>query len=265
MKKFFSPEPLIITTGGGSPGLFHDTKGNMKNAISLGSDVIRTNVSITKDEKIILFSNAIFQNREISERGVSSYTLEELKTICRTGADNQAGGKDNEDIHGLFPEFEESIAALKHQRFNLHLPEKNPGIVRQLCDIIRNLNAEDRMLVSSLTGSNLKEIRGTLPQTATAFSFSGIVGFYALYRTGLIFFKRKFIDDALIIHEMIGASFLANSGLIEEAKSRGIRVYVLNVMKEDQVKRLSEAGVNGFVTNYVSLVKRALPVPEEKS
>ena len=54
---------------------------------------------------------------------------------------------------------------------------------------------------------------------ATSFSFAGIVGFYALYRTGLILFRKIFDADVLIIHEMIGASYLASAGMINNAKT----------------------------------------------
>ncbi len=255
MKKFFSPEPVIITTGGGGPGLFHDTIRNMKNARSLGSDAVRTNVSVTKDNKLVLYSNAVFQNRDLAGRGVSSYTLDELRELFRSGTGSDTG----EDIDGLFPAMEEALTGLNDCRFNLNLPEKDPQLVRRYCDVIRDLDAADRVLTSSLNGSGLKRIRKAFPDMATAFSFGGIVAFYALYRSGFLYFKRTFPGDALIIHEMIGASFLANAGLIEEAKSRGIRVYILNIMKEDQVKRLFEAGADGFVTNYAALVKRSLP------
>ena len=255
MKKFFSPEPVIITTGGGGPGLFHDTIRNMKNARSLGSDVIRTNVSATKDNKLVLYSNAVFQNRDLAGRGIGSYSLEELKVLFGEGP----GSDPADDFRGLFPAMEEALTGLNDCRFNLNLSEKDPRLVRRYCAIIRDLDASDRVLTSSLNGSNLKKIREVFPEMATAFSFGGVVAFYALYRSGFLYFKRKFSDDALIIHEMIGASFLANAGLIEEARSRGIRVYILNIMKEDQVKRLFEAGADGFVTNYAALVKRSLP------
>lgn len=262
MKKFFIPEPVIITTGSGGPGLFHDTIPNMKKAISLGSDVIRTNVSCTRDKKIILYSNAVFQNKTIAKKGVTSFTLNELNAMFDTPLDRSGNGIE-EDFTSLFPELESVLSEFKDHRFNFHFSEKDPELIQKFCDSIRDLHSEERILVSSLDGYNIKIIRNVFPDVATGFSFNGMVGFYALYRTGLIYFKKYFRNDALITHEMIGASFLANAGLIEEAKSRGIRVYVLNVMKEDQVKRLSEAGVNGFVTNYAALVKRALPDPGE--
>ncbi|HOT43687.1 MAG TPA: glycerophosphodiester phosphodiesterase family protein [Spirochaetota bacterium] len=261
MKKFFSPKPVIITTGGGGPGLFHDTIRNMKNALSLGSDAIRTNVSITKDNKIVLFSNAVFQNRDLAARGIGSYTRDGLRELFRT----EAGSDALDDIKGLFPEMEETLSALNNCRFNLNLSEKDPKLIQQYCDIIRNLDAGDRILTSSLNAYNLKKVRNNFDGTATAFSFGGVVAFYALYRSGILHFKKKFSDDALIIHEMIGASFLANAGLIGEARARGIHVYVLNIMTEDQVKRLFEAGADGFVTNYASMVKRSLPASGEKN
>ncbi len=239
--------------------MFHDTIGNMKHAVSVGSDVIRTNVSLTKDNKLIVFSNVIFQNKSIVDRGISSFTLDELNTIIHDANHPAEANTGGEDLKGIFPELEVILSVFKDQRFNLHIPDKDPKLIQQFCSVVSNLRSEERILVSSLTGYNLNKIRSMFPDIPTCFSFNGIAAFYALYRTGLIYFKKTFRDDAIITHEMIGASFLANAGLIEEAKSRNIRVFVLNVMTEDQVKRLNEAGVNGFVTNYAALVRRALP------
>ncbi len=263
MKIFFNPDPVIITTGGGGPGLFQDTIENMKNAISLGSDVIRTNVSITKDNKIVLFSNAVFKDKRIAEKGIPSFTHNDLKTLYRDSIHGQAGTENQDDLEGIFPELEQTLSAIGDHRFNLHFSEKIPELNKRCCEIIGDVKAEDRILVSSLNGFNLNYLRGVFPDIPTSFSFGETVMLYALYRTGLIFFRKHFNNDALVTHEMIGASFLANAGLIKDARSRGIRVYVLNVMKEDQVIRLYKAGVDGFVTNYVSLVKRAL-IPLQK-
>ncbi len=260
MKKFFDPEPLIITTGGGGPGLFHITLRNIKNAISLGSDVIQANVDITKDNKIIIFSNTVYANKEISGKGLASFTLNELKALFH----QSAGDKPDDDIDGLFPELDDTLKKIKGHRFNLHIAGKAPELIRQFCHIIAGNKAEGRVLVSSIGVGTIKIIRGVFPDVATCFPFIAAIAFYALHRSGLLYFKKSFIHDALIIPERIGASYLANPGLIKEAQSRGIRVYILDIMKEEQVARLHGNGADGFVTNYASMIKRAMKQLERK-
>jgi glycerophosphoryl diester phosphodiesterase len=254
MKKFFDPEPMILTTGGGGPGLFHITMKSMKNAISLGSDVIQAAVGVTKDKKIILFSNTVFANKKISIKGIESFMLNELKELYR----DSDGDKPNDDMDELFPELDETLKKIKSHRYNFHLSGKDPEFILQFCDIISANKAEERVLVSSLSGGTIKKIRGIFPDIATGFPFIGAIGFYALHRSGLLYFKRSFIHDALILPERIGASYLANPGLIKEARSRGIRVYVLDVITEEQVARLHGNGADGFVTNYAAMVKRVM-------
>jgi len=260
MKKFFDPEPLIVTTGGGGPGLFHVTLRNIMNAITLGSDVIQANVDFTKDNKIVLFSNTVFSKKEITVKGIACFTLSELRTLFRPSD----GGKPDDDIEGLFPELHKTLKKIKDHRFNLHIAGKNPELIRQFCDIIVENNAGERILVSSMGGGTIKKVRENIHDIATSFPFLNTIGFYALHRSGLLYFRKSFDHDALIIPERIGASYLANPGLIKEAQSRGIRVYILDIIKEEQVARLHENGADGFVTNYASMIKRAMKQLESK-
>jgi glycerophosphoryl diester phosphodiesterase len=258
MKKFYEPEPLIISTGGGMQGLAQDTIKNFNNAMNCGADVIRSNVSITRDKKIVLFGNIVFQNHEISKSGISFYNLKDLRTLYKQFLENKTANNSNEDIEGVFPELSDVLVAFPNQRFNFHFAEKNQELVATFCELVARMSATDRILASSLSGADIKKIRSVFPDMATSFSFAGIVGFYALYRTGLMLFKKKFKADALIIHEMIGASYLASTGMIGNAKKRGIRVYVLNVNTEEQARRLLDAGINGFITDSIEIVERVI-------
>jgi glycerophosphoryl diester phosphodiesterase len=258
MKNFFEPEPILFSTGGGEPGLAQDTIENFSNAIKLGADVIRSNISITKDKKIVLWGNIIFQNKEILKSGISSYGLDELRMLYKKYLKNSCPDDLPEDVEGIFPELSEVLSTFSYQRFNIHIPEQIPGVAEAFCKLAAEKNAANRILASTLSGRDIVKIRSACPEMATSFSFAGIIGFYALYRSGLILFSKKFNADALITHERIGASYLANGGLVRFAKERGIRVYVLNVSSEDQVRRLCQAGANGFITNTIQNVKRAM-------
>jgi glycerophosphoryl diester phosphodiesterase len=256
MKKFFEPEPVIFSTGGGTPLLLHDTIDNMRNSIKIGADVVRSNLGLTSDKKIVLYSDVVFQNDEIFKSGMSSFSIDNLRANHKLFME-----KDHTvdaDAAGLFPELEDAMAAFPEQRFNLNFPDKSPEITSQFAKTITGMKADDRILASSIHGSIIKKIHSQLPELPTSFSFTGIVGFYALYRSGFIFFKKNFTSEALIMHEMIGASFLAGPGMIGEAKKRGIRVYILNVDNYEQVRRLREAGSDGYVTGSIETVRNAL-------
>jgi glycerophosphoryl diester phosphodiesterase len=255
MEKFFHDEPSLFSTGGGEPGLLHDTIRNFRNAVELGADVIRTNMAVTADGAIVLYSNELFNHGDIARSGIGSQDIRELRARYTGLLRNRAADGARDDIDGVFPGLEEALEAFPGQRFNVHCMQKSPALMQGFREIVEKQGAQDRILVSSVSGYNAKWMRREMPGMPVAFSFYGMIGFYGLFKSGLIFMAKTFSAQALVIPEKIGASFFANSGLIEEAKKRGIRVYINPVDNEQQARRLKEAGAEGIVTNDVKSVR----------
>jgi glycerophosphoryl diester phosphodiesterase len=250
MKKFFELKPVIFTTGGAEPGLLDDTIQNFKNAIRLGSDVIRTNIFITKDRKIVVASDELYRQKDLIKTGTGCCSLIDLRAnYQRTSGQNIQG---SEGV--IFPELTKVLDMFPEQRFNFILPFKSKELSSEFCGILGRKKAVERTLVSSFSNFNFKIIRARFPDIATSFSFPGIIGFYALYKSGLLYFKKKFRADAMMMQEMVGASRIANEGLIHEAKLRGIGVYILAISSEEQARGLLKAGVDGFVTNNIDMI-----------
>ncbi|OHD64187.1 MAG: hypothetical protein A2176_00930 [Spirochaetes bacterium RBG_13_51_14] len=258
MKKFFDPGPVLFSTGGAAPGLSQDTIQNFKNAVSLGTDVIRTNIVRTVDDKLVLASDAVFLNSEIRKSGISSFVLDDLRVRYRNPGVEPAGYGARDDIDGMFPELEQVLDSFPEQRFNLYFFQKNYGLMKRFLEIARGMNAADRILASSQSNFNVGIIRAEMPKMATSFPFTGMIGFYTLYKTGFIFLRKRFDADALLMPEMSGMSYFASSGLIHEARSRGIRVYVQAVETEEQARRLREAGADGFITNNIEAIRHGI-------
>ncbi len=250
MKKFFESAPILFTTGGAEPGLVDDTVSNFKNAVRLGADVIRTNVLRTADGKVVVASDALYQQKELIKKGIGCFQLNALrKAYKRSHEEGPFGGEEE-----IFPELSLVLKLFAGQRFNLILPGKDRSLCAAFCDIIEKANAVENVIVSSFSEYSIAYVRRKLTNVATSFSFPGIIRFYALYKSGLLYFKKKFQADAILMPEMIGASFIANEGMIQEAKLRGIRVYVLSIDSEEKAKVLLAAGADGFVTGNVRML-----------
>lgn len=252
-KVFFSPEPLIFTVGGGEPGLSMDTIGNFAHAIDVGSDVILTNVSFTADKKIVLHSSEVYLDSLIQAGGVESRTLRELTDIFSGSIRHDQKGPEG----SLFPELKLALEAFPSQKFHFILNGSGTGFADVFIETVLLMNAAERILVSA-GGRILKRIRDRKPDIATTFTFMGVLGFYALCKTGLISLRKHFNDDALMLTETIGASYIANPGVIEAAKERDIRVYLLNVDDESTTRRFLQSGAHGVVTGNVPLIKGVL-------
>lgn len=254
-KVFFSPEPLIFSVGGGEPGRSMDTVGTIANAIALGSDVILSNVSLTADNSMVLHSNEVFHNPRIRAGGIESCTRKELAETVEDGDPDYNG--DSEDQ--LFPEIRSVLDIFPSQRFLFILNGDTRRFAETFLETIHGMNAGRRVMVSA-SGQMIKKIRAGIPEIATTFTFTGVLGFYALYRSGLLSARRHFNGDALMLPETIGVSYIASPGVVEAARKRGLRVYLLDVNDENAIQRFLESGANGFITANVSRAKALLSV-----
>jgi len=258
MRDFYENPPVIFSTGGGKPGLIQDTIKNFSKAITGGADVLRTNVGITGDKKIVLYSNELFNHGMIAKPGISSFNESDLKTRYRDILRSKAAPDSRDDIEGVFPGLEEALQAFPEQRFNLHCLDKSQALMEMLKQVIEKCNASGRILLSSLTGYNTRWCRKHMHTVNVAFSFYGMIVFYGLFKAGILFLRKNFRALTLIIPEMIGASYFANSGLIKQAHERGIRVYVNPVDTGKLAREIMHAGADGVVTNDILSVKPAL-------
>ena len=107
-------------------------------------------------------------------------------------------------------------------------------------------------------GKNIKLVRKLLPGSATSFTLAGIVGVYALFKSGLLYFIKSFKADAFQIPEAIGASYLANGALIGQLHMKGVKVHVWYVKDKIQLKRVHSAGADGFMVDDIQMVKSYL-------
>ena len=252
MKKFFESNPFFFTTGGAAPDLPDDTINNFAHAVSLGADVIQTNVFITSDKKLVLASDAVLRQTAMMRAGIDRCSADDIRAAYRKAA-GTGHTKNGRDV--LFPEFAAVLEAFPGQRFNFNLAGKGEALALEFCNTLEYMKADDRALVSSFTGHALSMVRDRFPEIATCFTFLGVTGFYALFKAGLLYFKKKFKPDVLMISERIGVSYIANPGLIHEAQARGLRVYVTAVDSGEQARRLIQSGVDGLVTNNLAKIK----------
>ncbi len=240
------------------PGLVQDTMPNFRNAIRIGADVIRSNVAITGDNKIVMYSNDLFNHGTILKPGIASFTADDLRARYREILRGRAASDSTEDIEGVFPGLDDVLKEFPDQRFNLHCLDKTRAIMPVLKQALDQNAAQDRVLISSLSGSNTAWTMKMMPGVPVAFSFYGMIIFYGLFKAGVLFARKKFKARVLIIPEMIGASYFANSGLIKQAHDRDIMVYVNPVDTDTLTRKVREAGADGVVTNDIVSVKGTL-------
>ena len=259
MKPFFTPEPVLFFNSSTSKQYPGNTMQAFEDAFLSGADVVCLNIQFSKDNIVMAISELMVDNLCESAGKVSSFTLDELKKFD--------AGYNFRDDNGdylfrgkgfKFLTLEEILAAFPDKRFNITIMNKDDELVNSYIEIIRKYKAEDRILTSTMYGKNIRLVRKLLPGSATAFTLAGIVGIYALFKSGILYFAGNFKADALQTPEAIGASYLANSALVEQLHKRGIRVHVWYVKDQVQLKRVYETGADGFMVDDIQMAKKYL-------
>lgn len=259
MESFFTPEPVIFFNSPASKEYPGNTNQALEKAFSAGADVACLNIQYSKDKVIMAISETMIDNLCESSGAVSDFTSEELKRF-------DAGYRFTDDS-GNFPfrgkgfrfqTLEEIFRTFPDKRFNITIMTKDAELINDYISLVKKNNAVNRVLTSTMYGKNIRLVRRLLPESATAFTLAGIIGVYALFKSGLLYFVNSFKADALQTPEAIGASYLANSVLIDQLHGKGIKTHVWYVKDILQLKRVYETGADGFMVDDVSMVKEFL-------
>ncbi len=264
MKPFFFPEPFIIARNGGSGKTSPVTLDTIRASFDLDCDAVTLSVGVSGEG-----TAAVIPVTDQIPPGI-------LRTMSTTPLAQLREEYPGESIHGagipamgstrgkLFPELETVLQEFPREKFVIDIPFRCKREASVCSAIIDATGAGDRVLITSLYSPPIRESRNILPDAAVTFSLMGAVGIYALFRSGLLYFFRKFRPDALMIPEMIGTSYFANPALVTQVQEMGIRVYVRDVTTAAQMKRLAGAGVNGYSTGDISALKSLLDSVEKE-
>lgn len=255
-KGFFSPEPVVFSAMGGVKTFPQETLKNFMEGFSSGADAACINVQLSRDNLVMVITAEELEPVCGVSGKVSDYNACELKQLDAGYMFRDGEGEFSFRGKGYcFMTLKELFESFPDKKFNVTLLHKSETLVKAYSETVKSCGAEDRVLTSSMHGKNIKLVRKLLPGSATAFSLPGIIGVYALFKSGLIFFKRSFAADALQTPESIGVSYIANSGLIREMHKRGVKVHVWYVKDKTQYVRIRDAGADGFMSDDVPVLK----------
>lgn len=154
--------------------------------------------------------------------------------------------------------FRELLDVFPTESFNCLVPHRGPNWIPLYADIVRGNNAQVRVLTSVLYGKNIVKLSRIMKDGVFSYSFTGLIGIYALFRSGLIYFKKKYRFQWLQTYEKIGPSYIASQGLVRQLRACGVRVQVFTADDEKTIRRLYDAGVRYFISENPRRVREAL-------
>ncbi len=257
-KKFFDPEPRVVAHRGASGDYPENTALSFGKASEIGVDVIETDIHFTKDGDFLVIHDDDLARVSDGEGKVADHTLAELKRYD-AGYRFSTDGGTTYPFRGRglsFLSLSEMLEEFPDQRFNIDLKARDLSQVPRYLEIIKKVNARDRVLTASEYGPNTAMVRKLMPDMATSFGLMPALGYYFLYKSGLLNFRKSFPQDALQIPEFFGISRVVTGHFIEQAHRKGLRVHVWTINEEKDMRRLYEMGVDAVMSDHPVLLKK---------
>ena len=156
-------KPLVMAHRGDSINIPENSLQAYQDAYDLKVDVIETDLRMTKDENIIFFHDARVDRTTNGKGFVKSFSLHQLKKL-----DQGFNFKGYGELEGSYPfrgkglqiqSLEENLTRFPDARFNLDIKDNDPKAAEVLAKKLKELDAEDRVMVGSFHDRIIKHFR----------------------------------------------------------------------------------------------------------
>jgi len=217
-----------------------NTLSAFEGAVQQGFCYLETDVHCSKDGVLLAFHDDRL-DRVTDRQGLIAQT--DYATI------RQARIRETEQI----PRLESLLEAFPDTRFNID--PKSDAAVGPLIDIIRHMDAEQRVCVGSFYGRRLRWVRDALPGVCTSMARAETT--YARFASLGLPWRSGGAACAQVPVRWNGI-LVVDGRFIQTMHDRGIPVHVWTVNEVDEMGRLLDLGVDGLMTDYPSSLKEVL-------
>ncbi|RKX85581.1 MAG: glycerophosphodiester phosphodiesterase [Spirochaetes bacterium] len=249
--KYFNKTLKVVAHRGDSAYFPENTIPAFKSAAELGVDCIETDVHLTSDGVCVIWHDDTLKRLTGGNGLVSDKSYKELLTM-------DAGNMFTMDNGKTFPyrgkgikiaTLDEALKAIPEMRFNVDLKDNNFDLVKEFAKIVRNNNAENRVLGASFHDIILKKIRIFIPEIASSFSKKEMRIIVILNKLKILGFFSNFKANAAQIPEFNGKTKVLTKSLIKIFHKKGVKVHVWTVNKKEDMIRFYKMGVDTVMTD----------------
>lgn len=251
--------PLVIAHQGGGGLWPGDTLFAFQNAADLGVDVLEMDVHITKDSVLVLMHDETVDRTTDGTGEIEAMTLEELQKLD--------AGYDWTPDDGLtfpfrgqgirVPTLEEVFTAFPEMRMTIEIKKTTASMAKPFCDMIREFNMQDKVLVASFHDERMKEFRSECPEVATS-SAKDETTVFVLLTKGFLggFYSPKFFS--LQVPEESGGITVMTESFVRAAHARNLAVEPWTINDEETMRTFIEWGVDGIITDRPDIMLEIL-------
>lgn len=257
-----APRTLVIAHQGGDGVWPGDTLFAFENAVEIGSDVLEMDAHITKDGQIVLMHDEEVDRTTDGTGLIEELTLAELKQLDAAydwslddGATFPYRGQ---GIH--VPTLDEVFQRFPDMRYVIEIKLTQNPIDQPLCDLIRQYNMQDKVLIGSFHDEAMRNFRAACPEVATSAASDEVRNYILL---GKVFLWGFYLPHFQTIQppwdpeESLGIQIMTER-FVRESHQKNIRVEPWTVNDPHLMKQYIEWGVDGIITDRPDLLVEAL-------
>ena len=240
--------PLAIAHRGGARETTENTREAFAYASELGFRYLETDAQLTKDGEVVTFHDDEIDRVSAETGAISSLTWADLQQVALVDGGTLISVRD------LLTDFPGSY---------INIDAKSDAVVDPLIQVIRELDAFDRVCIGSFSDARLRRVRRAHPnEVCTSFGPRGT------FRCVLGSFRLPIeppLADALQLPPTYRGIPLLTKRLIDHAHALGLFVHAWTIDEPDEMERLLDLGVDGIMTDRPSALKevftaRGLPI-----
>ena len=226
-----------------------------------GADILESDVHLSRDGVPVLLHDPEVDRTSDGTGAVCDLKLEEIQKMdagyrfTREGSETFAFRGQGLKI----PTLEEAFRRFPDARFNLELKAGGELCARQVIELVKALDREDRTLLTAGDNSMMDQIVACAraQNVSPAFGASARdAGAFA--RSAAQNLAPPPIPMALQVPVGFGGQVLVTDALIAHAHAHQVHVHVWTINEEEEMTRLLDMGVDGLVTDFPGRMKELL-------
>jgi glycerophosphoryl diester phosphodiesterase len=244
VKPYLSPAGFKILAHRGSTefGAQENTLAAFQAAVDAGVGYLETDVQATKDGVAVLFHDRI-----VVAAGKSVYLMRDFKY---DEVDRYLSGE-----NGLrLPMLSDALTKFPTARFNLDLKTKEA--IAPTIAVIKELGCENRVLVSSFSGTRRRKALKSLPGVATSPDALLVLRIWLATKIGKSLLLWRLLKDIDVLQVPIKIGFLRfdSKSFIDTIHGFGVEIHYWTINEVAEARRLKELGADGIVTDFSKLM-----------
>lgn len=258
---FFAGDRLLVMAHQGGEKLRPDnTMMAFQYAADLGVDVLEMDVHSTRDGVLVVMHDERVDRTTNGSGFIREMLITQIQGLDAAyhwPHDNPIGERPYRGQGVRVPELREVFMAFPETRLSVEIKQAEPSIVQPLCNMIREFERTDDVLVSSFHADTMQEFREACPEVATAGTEPEIRAFFVLNTIGLgkVFQPTA---EAFQVPEYSGMLHVVTDHFLAGAHRHNLDVHVWTVDDPADMQRLIDLGVDGIITNRPDLLLELL-------